>query len=88
MSDPVPARSTAGAGADGVLDEVVQTLQAAADWLADHALDLLHHAVDHDDLDGPEVARLRAQERQVTRARRAVERAVALLGSGPAAEET
>ncbi len=61
-------------------DDVVARLSAAAEELADMALDRLHRALDA----GEDSATLRAEERRITRARRAIERAVDLL-VGPAA---
>ena len=58
-------------GAD--LDEVRDRLQAIADDLADLALERLRAAVDHDD---PAPV---ADERRLTRARRAVDKAIAVL---------
>ena len=58
-------------GAD--LDELRERLQAVADDLADLALDRLRAAVAHDD------PRPAAEERRLTRARRAVDKAIAVL---------
>ncbi|HET7487336.1 MAG TPA: hypothetical protein VFJ85_05360 [Acidimicrobiales bacterium] len=56
------------------LDELRERLQAIADDLADLALERLRAAVD---LDDPAPA---AEERRLTRARRAVEKAISVLG--------
>ena len=56
----------------GDLDHVRQRLEGIAEELADLAIDRLRAAVDGDD----DAA---AQERRITRVRRAVEKAVSLL---------
>jgi hypothetical protein len=56
-------------------------LQVIADELADLALDRLREAVDAGATAAP------AQERRLTRARRAVEKAAALLAEDPSGEE-
>jgi hypothetical protein len=66
-------------------------LQAIADELAERALDRLRAALDNADPDGdgPDTAAV-AEEKVLTRARRAVEKAVNLLdsvGGGPDAYE-
>lgn len=61
-------------GAD--LDEVRRRLEGIAEELADLALERLRAAVDGDE---PGAA---ADERRLTRARRAVEKAVAILSEG------
>ena len=61
-------------GAD--LDNLRERLEGIAEELADLAIDRLRAAVDGDDGAG-------AEERRLTRARRAVEKAVNLLGSPP-----
>jgi hypothetical protein len=55
------------------LDDVVARLEAAAEELADLALDALRGAVDRGDTARP------ADERALTRARAAVERAIGIL---------
>ena len=64
----------------GDLDHVRERLEGIAEELADAAIDRLRAAVDgHEDA--------AAEERRITRARRAVEKAAGLLGSGPAEDE-
>jgi hypothetical protein len=63
-------------------DDVAGRLEGIAEELADHALDCLRRASDHAD----ERDRLLAEERRVTRARRSVEKAAALLRGGPGLE--
>ena len=58
------------------LDHVRERLEGIAEELADLALDRLRAAVDGD-------AGAAGEERRITRARRAVEKAASLLGSGP-----
>lgn len=58
------------------LDSVRERLEAIAEELADHAIDRLRSAVEGD-------AAAAAEERRITRARRAVEKAAGLLGGGP-----
>lgn len=60
----------------GDLDDVRERLAGIAEELADLALDRLRAAVDGD-------AGAGAEERRITRARRAVEKAANLLGSDP-----
>ncbi len=67
---PPPGRS-----AD--LDHVRERLEGIAEELADLAIDRLRAAVEGDD-------GAAAEERRITRARRAVEKAAGLLVSGPA----
>lgn len=55
------------------LAQVRDQLSAAAETLADLAMDALREAIEGDE-------DAREQERRITRARRAVERAVAVLG--------
>jgi hypothetical protein len=57
----------------GDLDQLRERLEAMAEELADVALDRLRAAVDGD-------ADAAAEERRITRARRAVEKAANLLG--------
>jgi hypothetical protein len=61
------------------MEEVRARLASIAEELADLALDRLHRASDEESTDGVERARLVAEERRLTRARRAVEKAVGLL---------
>jgi len=62
------------------LAAIAETLRRCAEQLADVALDRLWAAVDPDDPDGAAAT----LERRITRARRAVERAVAILdGASP-----
>lgn len=58
------------------MEDLAARLESIAEELADHALDRLRQAADADETDQ---ARLVAEERRLTRARRAVEKAVALL---------
>jgi hypothetical protein len=62
------------------LDQVRERLEGIAEELADLAIDRLRAAVD-----GNQGAA--AEERRITRARRAVEKAAGLLGGGPADDE-
>ncbi len=64
----------------GDLDHVRERLEGIADELADLAIDRLRAAVE-----GNESAA--AEERRITRARRAVEKAANLLGGGPAEDD-
>jgi hypothetical protein len=68
-----PERPLSG---DDELAEVAEELDRVAERLADLALDRLRLATDPDEAGGPEAA---AEERRITRARRAVEKAAALL---------
>ena len=61
-------------------DDIAERLGAEAERLADVAIDLLRAALHTDDPE--EQAELRALEKRVTRARRSVEKAVALLAGG------
>jgi hypothetical protein len=61
------------------MEDVRARLESIAEELADLALDRLHQAADDESTDGVERARLVAEERRLTRARRAVEKAVAVL---------
>lgn len=58
------------------LDEVADDLERLSERLADLALDRLRRATDPDD---PDAAVAAAEERTITRARRSVEKAAALL---------
>jgi hypothetical protein len=66
------------------LADLAGQLSVIAESLADVALDRLRAATDPDD---PDQAGAEALERRVTRARRAVERAVGLLGGGERSED-
>lgn len=59
----------------GDVDDLRERLRSVADDLADLALDRLRSAVEHDD-----ATALAAEERRLTRARRAVEKAISVLG--------
>jgi hypothetical protein len=61
--------------------ELRARLEVIAEELADLALDRLREAVDKGDTAAP------AEERRLTRARRAVEKAAALLSEDPAGED-
>jgi hypothetical protein len=61
------------------MDELRARLESIADELADLALDRLRQAAD----DPTERDRLVAEEKRLTRARRAVEKAVVLLAPSP-----
>ena len=65
--------------ADERLVELADELGRVAEELADLALSCLRRAADPDD---PAAAEAAAEERRITRARRAVEKAAAVLG-GP-----
>lgn len=80
--DEVGDDDRAGGAVPGT-DGVVERLAAAAEELADLALDRLQQAVTDAAPDGEEARSLAADERRITRARRAVERAVAILGGAP-----
>ena len=58
------------------MDELAARLDSIAEELADHALDRLRQAADAEPGDRD---RLVAEERRLTRARRAVEKAAAML---------
>ncbi|HEX6596017.1 MAG TPA: hypothetical protein VF045_03730 [Acidimicrobiales bacterium] len=62
------------------MDDLRERLEGIAEELADLAIDRLRQAAD----DPAERDRLVAEERRLTRARRAVEKAAALVGGGPA----
>lgn len=66
-------------------DGIGARLGAEAERLADLAIELLRAALHTDDPE--EQASLRAQEKRVTRARRSVEKAVALLDGGPSDDD-
>jgi hypothetical protein len=63
----------------GELEDLAAELEALAERLADLALDRLRLAAHRDLVDDPEAAVAAAEERRITRARRAVEKAAALL---------
>lgn len=63
-------------------DDVAQQLDSIADRLADLALDRLRQASDALRSEGTPDAHLLAEEKRITRARRAVEKAAQLLGGG------
>jgi hypothetical protein len=67
------------AGDTGDLDRLRERLEGIAEELADAALDRLRAAVDGD-------AGAAAEERRITRARRAVEKAANLLQDSPAGD--
>ena len=64
----------------GDLDHVRERLEGIAEELTDLALDRLRAAVDGE-------AGAAAEERRITRARRAVEKAAGLLGQADAADD-
>jgi hypothetical protein len=64
----------------GDLDHVRERLEGIAEELADLALDRLRAAVDGDE-------GAAAEERRITRARRAVEKAANLLGGPPGQDD-
>jgi len=67
----------------GDLVEIAQRLSGISEELADAALDRLHRASEALSADGEADPSLGAEERRITRARRAVDKAAALLaGSG------
>ncbi len=69
---------------DGELGTLAEELEVMAERLADLALDRLRAALDPDD---PAAAAAEADERRLSRARRAVERAAAILRSGGRLDE-
>ncbi|MGP8059246.1 MAG: hypothetical protein ACLP9C_06400 [Acidimicrobiales bacterium] len=66
------------------LDRLAAELRALAEQLADLALDRLRRATDPEDPGAPAAA---AAEHRITRARRAVEKAAALLAGPPGEPE-
>jgi hypothetical protein len=66
----------------GDLADIADRLTAIGEELADLALDRLHRAADAMRSDGEADPALGAEERRITRARRAVDKAAALL-AGP-----
>lgn len=64
---------------DAAVEELRERLSAIAEELADLALERLRAAVD----DGAATPEAAAEERRLTRARRAVEKAVAVLSEAP-----
>ena len=67
------------------LDELADQLGSIAEDLADAALDRLRQNADTVRAGGEPDPELVAQEKRITRARRAVEKAANLLGGGPVA---
>lgn len=67
-------------------EELAERLASAAEEIADLALDRLRQAAGAHDVDGAPDPALLAEERRLTRARRAVEKAVQLL-RGPSEED-
>ena len=65
------------------LDELAGRLEAIAEDLADAALDRLRQNADTLRSGGEPDPGLVAEEKRITRARRAVEKAATLLGGGP-----
>jgi len=65
------------------LDELADQLGSIAEDLADAALDRLRQNADTVRAGGEPDPELVAQEKRITRARRAVEKAANLLGGGP-----
>ncbi|HZM54088.1 MAG TPA: hypothetical protein VFC03_03585 [Acidimicrobiales bacterium] len=65
------------------LDELADRLGAIAEDLADAALDRLRQNADTVRSGGEPDPGLVAEEKRITRARRAVEKAATLLGGGP-----
>jgi hypothetical protein len=64
------------------LEELAERLSAMAEELGELAYNRLHEASSALSSGSEPDARLLAEERRITRARRAVEKAVALLGGG------
>ena len=62
---------------DDRLSDIAERLGGLAEELSDLAIDRLRRAADPDD---PGSAEAEAEERRITRARRAVEKAAAILG--------
>ncbi len=81
-SNHEPVATPGPSGIPSAIDDVAAELEAIAERLADLALDHLRQAAENPD-NAAERARLLAEERRVTRARRAVEKAVALLQNQP-----
>jgi hypothetical protein len=67
------------------LDELASRLGAIAEDLADAALDRLRENADAVRAGGDPDPAVAAEEKRITRARRAVDKAAALLGGGAAA---
>ena len=65
------------------LDDLVGRLEALAEDLADAALDRLRQNADAVRSGGEPDPDLTAEEKRITRARRAVEKAASLLGAAP-----
>jgi len=68
------------------LEDVAGRLESIAEDLADAALDRLRRNADAVRAGGDPDPVLTAEEKRITRARRAVEKAASLLGGGAAAE--
>ena len=66
------------------LEDVAGRLESIAEDLADAALDRLRRNADAVRAGGDPDPVLTAEEKRITRARRAVEKAATLLGGGPA----
>ena len=70
------------------LAEVGERLSAISEELADMALDRLQRAAEGLRADGEPDPALGSEERRITRARRAVDKAAALLNGGEGVDET
>ena len=66
------------------LEELAEQLESVAEDLADAALDRLRRNADSVRAGGVPDPHLTAEEKRITRARRAVEKAASLLGGGSA----
>ena len=66
------------------LDDIAERLGSIAEDLADAALDRLRQNADSVRAGGEPDPGLTAEEKRITRARRAVEKAATLLGGNPA----
>lgn len=71
----------------GEAEELADRLAAIAEELADLAIDRLRRAADEARSTGDPDPALVAEEKRLTRARRAVDKAVALLRSPPVGED-
>ena len=65
------------------LEDIADRLESIAEDLADAALDRLRRNADSVRAGGAPDPDLTAEEKRITRARRAVEKAASLLGGGP-----